>query len=86
MDRRVPRFRGREIMSWEPITKLDPLRISFQMQVIRVLLKIGVKAQLDGPLAREAALERKREATLQRLIDELPEANSIPASRLHSFR
>jgi len=56
-----------KIMSWEPITKLDPLRISFQMQVIRVLLKIGLKAYLDGTLDREAARERDRERMLEEL-------------------
>jgi hypothetical protein len=34
------------------------------MQVIRVLMRIGVKAQLDGTLQREAALERNRERIL----------------------
>jgi hypothetical protein len=59
--------RCREILSWGPITELDPLRLSFQVQVIRVLLKIGVKAMLDGSLEREAARERDRE----RIIEEL---------------
>jgi hypothetical protein len=56
-----------EILFWGPITELDPLRLSFQMQVIRVLLKIGVKAALDGTLAREAARERDRERLLTEL-------------------
>ena len=56
--------RCREILSWGPITDLDPLRLSFQMQVMRILLKIGVKAQLDGTLAREAAREQDRERIL----------------------
>ena len=34
------------------------------MQVMRILLKIGVKAQLDGTLAREAAREQDRERIL----------------------
>jgi hypothetical protein len=38
-----------------------------QMQVMRVLLPIGIKAMLDGTLAREAARERDR----QRLLEEL---------------
>jgi hypothetical protein len=46
-----------------PITGLDPLRLSFQMQVIRVLLKIGPKAVL----AREAARERERERILSEM-------------------
>jgi hypothetical protein len=41
-----------EVLSW-PITDLDPLRRSFQMQVMRVLLPIGIKAMLDGSLDRE---------------------------------
>jgi len=56
--------RYEEILSWGPITDLDPLRLSFQMQVMRILLKIGVKAQLDGTLAREAAREQDRERIL----------------------
>jgi hypothetical protein len=56
-----------EILSWGPITELDPLRLSFQMQVIRVLLKIGLKAVLDGTLDREAARERNRERLLAEL-------------------
>ena len=56
-----------EILSWGPITELDPLRLSFQVQVIRVLLKIRVKAMLDGSLEREAALERNRERLLTEL-------------------
>ena len=56
-----------EILSWGPITDLDPLRLSFQMQVLRILLCIGVKAVLDGTLAREAARERDRERILDGL-------------------
>ena len=56
-----------EILSWGPITELDPLRLSFQMQVIRIFLRIGLKAVLDGTLAREAARERDR----QRILAEL---------------
>jgi len=48
-------------------TELDPLRCSFQMQVMRVLLSIGVKAVLDGPLEREAARERERQRVLRKL-------------------
>jgi hypothetical protein len=42
-----------EILSWGPVTELDPLRRSMQMQVMRVLLPIGIKAALDGSLDRE---------------------------------
>jgi hypothetical protein len=48
---------------------LDPLRRSIQMQVIRVLLRIGIKAMLDGTLGREAARERTRDAELARLSE-----------------
>jgi hypothetical protein len=37
------------------------------MQVIRVLLKIGLKAVLDGTLDREAALERDRDRILSEM-------------------
>ena len=53
--------RYEEILSWGPITDLDPLRLSFQMPVMRVFLRIGLKAALDGTLACEAARERERE-------------------------
>jgi hypothetical protein len=56
-----------EILSWGPITELDPLRLSFQMQVTRVFLRIGLKAVLDGTLAREAARDRDRERTFAEL-------------------
>src|SRR5215472_17917846 len=56
-----------EILSWGPVTELDPLRLSFQMQVIRILLRIGVNAMLDGTLAGEAAREREREPLLKEL-------------------
>jgi hypothetical protein len=56
--------RCEEILSWGPITDLDPLRLSFQMQVINVFLRIGVKAVLDGTLAREATSERNRQRIL----------------------
>ncbi|HEY1432791.1 MAG TPA: hypothetical protein VGF39_14375 [Stellaceae bacterium] len=59
--------RCREVLSWGPITELDPLRRSFQMQVIRVLLPIGVKALLDGSLDREAARERNSAVVLERI-------------------
>jgi hypothetical protein len=48
------------MLSWGPFTDLDPLRLSFQMQVMRIVLQIGLKAVLDGMLAREATRERER--------------------------
>jgi hypothetical protein len=59
--------RCEEILSWGPTTELDPLRLTFQMQVIRIFLRIGLKAVLDGTLAREAARDRDR----QRILEEL---------------
>ena len=60
--------RCHEILSWGPITELDPLRLSFQMQVINVFLRIGLKAVLDGTLDREAARERDGERHLAQLV------------------
>ena len=57
-----------EIMSWEPIAGLDPFRLSVRMQVTRVVFQVGVKAMLDGTLAREAARERDRERILGELL------------------
>ena len=62
-----------EIMSWGPIAELDPFRLSVRVQVTRVVFTICMKAHLDGSLGREAARERNREATLRRLIDEVPD-------------
>jgi hypothetical protein len=58
----------REILSWGSSTKLDLLRFSFQMQVMRILLRIGLKAMLDGALSREAARKRDKERMLGELI------------------
>ena len=57
-----------EIMSWEPITELDPFRLSVRMQVTRVVFQVGVKAMLDGTLGRQAARERDRDRILGELI------------------
>ena len=56
-----------EILSWGSITELDPLRRSFQWQVLRVLLSIGIKAVLDGSLDRELTRDRNRAAALDEL-------------------
>jgi hypothetical protein len=68
-----------QILSW-PCAELDPLRRSMQMQVMRVLLRIGIKAALDGSLGRDAALERDRERILDELLRDLkrPKAGMIP--------
>jgi len=55
-----------EMLSW-PWAGLDPLRRSLQMQVMRVLLPIGIKALLDGSLAHEVDRERNRAAVLEEL-------------------
>jgi hypothetical protein len=56
-----------EILSWGPIIELDPLRRSFQWQVMRVLWSIGIKAMLDGSLDRELTRDRNRAAALDEL-------------------
>jgi hypothetical protein len=68
--------RCREVLSWGPVADLDPLRRSFQMQVIRILLPIGIKALLDGTLGREAARERTRDAALVDKIRRMEPAGS----------
>ena len=56
-----------EILSWGFYAELDPLRRSMQMQVMRVLLPIGIKAYLDRSLDRAAGRERNRAAVLEEL-------------------
>ena len=63
-----------EILSW-PWAGLDPLRRSMQIQVIRVLLPIGIKALLDGSLGRDAAYENNRVAVLEELARDLSAGN-----------
>ena len=55
-----------EILSWPP-SELDPLCRSMQMQVMRILWRICIKAVLDGSLDREIARERNRAAVLDEL-------------------
>jgi hypothetical protein len=62
--------RCHEILSW-PWAGLDPVRRSMQMQVMRVLLPIGIKAVLDGSFDRELARERNRAAVLEALARDL---------------
>jgi hypothetical protein len=62
-----------EISSWGDYRELDPLRRSFRMQVLRVFLSIGVKAILNGTLAREVARERNRQGLLEELDRKLRE-------------
>ena len=56
-----------EILSWGPINELDPMCLSMQMQVMRILWRICIKAVLDGSLDRERARERNRAAVLEEL-------------------
>ena len=60
-----------EILSWGPITELDPLHQSFQWQAMRVLWSIGIKAMLDGSLDRDLTRERNRAAALDELHHKL---------------
>jgi hypothetical protein len=55
-----------EILSWPP-SELDPLCRSMQMQVMRILWRIGIKAVLDGSLDRELARDRNSAAVLEEL-------------------
>ena len=55
-----------EILSW-PWAELDPVRRSMQMQVMRILMPIGIKAVLDGSLDRELTRERNRAEVLEQL-------------------
>ena len=59
-----------EILSW-PWNGLDPVRRSMQMQVMRILLPIGIKAMLDGSLDRDLTRERNRAAALDELHHKL---------------
>jgi hypothetical protein len=58
--------RAAEILTW-PVAELDPLRLSLRMQVWHVVFMIGVKAMLNGTLAREADRERDRQRILRRV-------------------
>jgi hypothetical protein len=58
--------RAHEILSW-PLDEGDPLRLSMQMQVWRVIFRIGTKALLDGSLDREVARERDSATSLEEL-------------------
>jgi hypothetical protein len=66
--------RCRAILSWGSISEVGPLRFSFQMQVMRILLRIGLKAMLDGTLSREAARDRDKDRILGEFIRRFEEA------------
>ena len=54
------------ILSWGPIDKLDSLCRSYQVQVLRIMLSIAVKAMVQGKLDSEAARERNRQEAIER--------------------
>lgn len=60
---------ARDILSW-PRAGLDPLRLSLQVQVMRIILIIAGKALLDGSLDREIARERDRERIFAQMMRE----------------
>jgi hypothetical protein len=62
--------RCHEILSW-PLDGLDPLRLSLQMQVIRIVLRVCMKGLLDGSIERDAARERERPQRLEALMQKL---------------
>jgi hypothetical protein len=64
-----------EILSWS-CDGLDPLRCSMQMQVIRILLRIGISVVLDGSLDRELARDHNRAAVLNDLTRSLDRSRS----------
>ena len=63
IDHLIDLDRWYEISSWGSYRELDPLRCSFQMQVMRILLRI----EFDGTPAREIARERDRRRVLEEL-------------------
>jgi hypothetical protein len=69
-----------EILSWGPITHLDLVRRSMQMQVMRILLPIGIKAVLDGSLDRDLARDRNRQRIHEELDRELREREAAAPS------
>ena len=62
--------RAAEILSWGPVTDLDPHRLHVWLQVWRVVFMIGTKALFEGRLGREAARERDRESVIANLARE----------------
>jgi hypothetical protein len=66
--------RALAILSWRPIDKLDPLRRSYQVQVIGVMLSITGKALVEGKLDREAVRERGRQEAVEHFRQALERA------------
>ena len=69
--------RALEIVSW-PLAECDPPRLSLQVQVIRIVVRIAGKALLDGSLDREIARERDLERVLAELAGDLRPTDSRP--------
>jgi hypothetical protein len=69
------------VLSWGPIDKLDPLRRSYQGQVLRIMLSIAVKALVQGKLDREAARERDRQEAVERFRQTLERAVAARRAR-----
>jgi hypothetical protein len=69
--------RAAEVLTW-PLAELDPLQLSLRMQVWRVVFMFGVRAMLDGTLAREADRERDRQRILAEFARDLRPADSRP--------
>ncbi len=60
-----------EILSWSPAAEFDPLRLWVQVQVMRAVLMIGARYEL------EASCERQREGTLFAGASECRKAGEI---------
>jgi hypothetical protein len=61
-------------------SELDRLRLSMQVQVLRVILMVGTRALLDGNLGGEAARQLNRAAVLDELtrrFDGTGKANAV---------
>ena len=69
------------VLSWGPIDKLDPLRRSYQGQVLRIMLSIAVKAMVQGKLDRELARERGRQETIERFRQAMERAVAARRAR-----
>ena len=72
--------RALAILSWGP-DKLDPLRRSYQGQVLRIMLSIAVKAMVQGKLDRELARERGRQETIERFRQAMERAVAARRAR-----
>ena len=69
------------ILSWGPIDKLDSLCRSYQVQVLRIMLSIAVKAMVQGKLDRELARERGRQEAIEHFRQTLERAVAARRAR-----